>query len=102
MGSTEFLEFLLDSGAAVNIQALDGATPLFTAAQYGHVACLQLLMAKGADVGLVTVDNASPLFICAQEGHEECVSLLIKSGEHILPFQQLSQWVVAAAAGLEV
>jgi len=38
------LEDLLQSGANVNIQALDGSTPLMMAAQNGENACVNLLL----------------------------------------------------------
>ena len=68
---------LLSSDANVNIQNSDGATPIFTAAQYGKDSCLKLLLKKGADINLLTVDKASPLFIAAQEGLTSCINILL-------------------------
>ena len=80
-GRQDFIERLLSCSADIDIQNSDGATPLFTAAQYGRLTCLKLLLKKGADVNKLTVDNASPLFIAAQEGLADCVTALLSSGE---------------------
>ena len=80
-GRQDFIERLLSCNADIDIQNSDGATPLFTAAQYGRLTCLKLLLKKGADVNKLTVDNASPLFIAAQEGLADCVTALLSSGE---------------------
>lgn len=45
----EMLEFLLFSGANVNLQDMDGQTCLHYAASCGHVECLKILINFGAD-----------------------------------------------------
>ena len=55
----------------------DGATPLFIAAQNGHLEIVQFLVESGAnkDQG-TTNDGATPVFIAAQNGHLEIVRVL--------------------------
>mmetsp|Transcript_27003 Transcript_27003/g.80935 ORF Transcript_27003/g.80935 Transcript_27003/m.80935 type:complete len:259 (+) Transcript_27003:336-1112(+) len=56
-----------------------GSTPLCTAGQQGHSACLRLLLDANADVeGGGPGDSA--LFQASQEGHHECVEMLIGAG----------------------
>ena len=57
---------------AVNICADDGASPLFLAAQEGHVDCIRLLLEHGADANLATTDPvALPLHAALQFNHIE-------------------------------
>lgn len=58
----------------------DGASPLFIAAQNGHVRVAQLLISGGASVDQRRLDNASPLWIAAQMNHSAVVRLLLKCG----------------------
>ncbi|XP_012505296.1 PREDICTED: ankyrin repeat and SOCS box protein 3 [Propithecus coquereli] len=71
--------FLLASGANVNCQALDKATPLFIAAQEGHTKCVELLLSSGADPDLYcNEDNWQlPIHAAAQMGHTKILDLLI-------------------------
>ena len=56
----------------VNICAEDGASPLFLAAQEGHVHCITLLLQHGADANLATTDPvALPLHAALQFNHIE-------------------------------
>jgi len=56
----------------VNTCAEDGASPLFLAAQEGHVDCVKLLIQNGADANLATSDPvALPLHAALQFNHIE-------------------------------
>ena len=56
----------------VNICAEDGASPLFLAAQEGHVDCVKLLRQHRADANLATTDPAAlPLHAALQFNHIE-------------------------------
>ena len=49
----------------------DGATPLFIAAQEGHVEVVRFLVESGANKDQGMADGATPLFKAAEEGHLE-------------------------------
>jgi len=56
----------------VDTCAEDGASPLFLAAQEGHVDCVKLLLGNGADANLATTDPvALPLHAALQFNHIE-------------------------------
>lgn len=65
------LIFCFVLGANINCQALDKATPLFIAAQEGHIKCVELLLSGGADPDLYcNEDNWQlPIHAAAQMGH---------------------------------
>jgi ankyrin repeat protein len=55
--------------------AADGASPLFLAAQEGHIECVQLLLDNGADANLPTrTPVALPLHAALQFNRIELVS----------------------------
>ena len=45
----------------------DGATPLYVAANNGHIETIRLLLGAGAKVDLANKDGATPLYV---PGHE--------------------------------
>ena len=57
----------------MNHPAVDGATPLYLAAQEGHVACVRLLLAHGADANMLTLNEprALPLLAALEFSHVE-------------------------------
>jgi len=56
----------------VNTCAEDGASPLFLAAQEGHIDCVKLLLDNGADANLATNEPvALPLHAALQFNHIE-------------------------------
>ena len=65
----------------MNQAKTNGATPLFIAAQEGHLPVVKLLLDREAAVNQAKTNGATPLFIVAQEGHGGLggVSLWIKS-----------------------
>jgi len=64
--------------------ALVGCTPLFMAAQEGHLTVVTYLIAAGADVDKATTDDGrTPLFIAAQNGHLTVVTKLIAAGADV-------------------
>jgi ankyrin repeat protein len=65
-------------GADVNQATQDGTTPLFMAAQKGHLEVVRALVTElGADVNQATQDGATPLLIAAGKGHLKVVRALV-------------------------
>ena len=60
-----------------------GATPVFMAVVYGHVACVEALIRAGADVNLPDVDGTTPVVSAAYNGHVECIKVLIDAGADV-------------------
>ncbi|CAO2641628.1 Adhesion G protein-coupled receptor E1 [Lemmus lemmus] len=77
-GSQAYGNFSCKS-TSINCQALDKATPLFIAAQEGHIKCVELLLSCGADPDLYcNGDNWQlPIHTPAQMGHTKTLDLLI-------------------------
>ena len=60
-----------------------GVTPLFTATEHGHEACVSLLLAAGAKVDAADSHGVTPLFKATQIGREACVTLLLQAGANV-------------------
>lgn len=75
---------LLNENTDVNIRDADKNTPLFFAAEGGHLPCVALLMERNADVTAVNNKSWTSLHALAwkgsSEGHVECGELLIQMG----------------------
>ena len=54
------MQELLDRGADIHAQMVDGATPLFITAQNGHNELLKFLLKKGAEVDIKRKVSVSP------------------------------------------
>ena len=68
----------------------NGATPLWIAAQEGHLDVVQHLVEVGAHKDQATNYGATPLCIAAQEGHLDVVRHLVEVGAH--KDQAKEQW----------
>ncbi len=64
----------------VNTGKDNGATPLFLAAQAGHLNLMRVLMAVGANINPILPDGTTALMAAAQCGHCEVVRTLINAG----------------------
>lgn len=72
------LSLLITAGAYPDTKRIDGATPLWIAAQMGHDHICKVLLQNGANVDAVRCDGATPLFKAAHKGHAAVVTELLK------------------------
>lgn len=76
-GDESAVASLLDKGVAVDEEGV--ATPLYFAAQRGHLGVAELLVSHGADVNAQT-NFGTPLQIAARQNRVEIVRLLLDNG----------------------
>ena len=87
------LHAAVDAGDLQHVQALEAAgadieerhghdnlTPLWRAAEKGHVAVARYLVERGANKEAAGGNGFTSLHIAAQEGHIEVVRMLIEHG----------------------
>lgn len=87
-GNLATLKCLVEHGRHTKLGVRDECrmTPIFVAAQNGHLACLEFLLCAAKAIGEDTLidrgamDKATPLMIAAQKGHHDCVELLLRYG----------------------
>ncbi|XP_060935776.1 ankyrin repeat and SOCS box protein 13-like [Limanda limanda] len=79
-GQVSELQRLIQSGASVNIVAVDSVTPLHEACLWGHTQCVRLLLDAGAQVDARNSDGGTPLCDASSAGSLDCVSLLLERG----------------------
>jgi len=84
-GKCPCVRALVNSGADVNAARTDnGCTPMFVAAEKGHLEVVRVLVEAGADVNAAkTTDAATPVFIAAEKGHLEVVRVLVEAGADV-------------------
>ena len=68
---------LIDHGAEVNVQDMQGVTALMFSCQYGNRDMLVALLDAGADIDMQDKDGSSALIHAATVGHDEAVSVLL-------------------------
>jgi ankyrin repeat protein/DNA replication protein DnaC len=71
---------LIDKHADLNLEDVNGTTPLYVAAQYGYDGIVSLLVKGGADINLQRKDKNTALHIAAKNGHVKVVNTLLKHG----------------------
>ncbi|CZR54758.1 uncharacterized protein PAC_04642 [Phialocephala subalpina] len=76
------LDFLLQHGANINAQNMNGESALHYAARY-HQSILPQLLIRGADVNMETEDGQTPLYWAASNMETEAVQILIEAGSRI-------------------
>ncbi|KAG7456267.1 hypothetical protein MATL_G00249910 [Megalops atlanticus] len=79
------LQRLIESGASVNIVAVDSITPLHEACIQGQTQCVRLLLDAGAQVDARNIDGSTPLCDACAAGSLECVKLLLDHGATVNP-----------------
>ncbi|XP_073336991.1 ankyrin repeat and SOCS box protein 13-like [Pagrus major] len=83
LGHTSQLQHLIQSGASVNIVAVDSITPLHEACLRGQAQCVRMLLDAGAQVDVRNVDGSTPLCDACSAGSVECVRLLLDHGAKV-------------------
>ena len=76
MLSVIWWKLVLDKDQANN----QGATPLYIAAENGHLDVVRHLVEVGADKDQASNQRATPLFIAALNGHLDVVRHLVEVG----------------------
>ncbi|XP_064594563.1 ankyrin repeat, PH and SEC7 domain containing protein secG-like [Liolophura sinensis] len=79
----------VDGAIALHIAAAKGATPMFYAAQEGHLECLRCLVHRGSgDISVSTNEGTTLLHIAALRGHVNILDyILLKLGNEALHVQ---------------
>ena len=78
-----YIQFLIDSGADVNIRTEDKTTALHLAILRGDADIVKTLIDAGADVNAQNIGKMTPLHQAAIDGRYEIVKLLIESGADV-------------------
>jgi ankyrin repeat protein len=71
---------IADAKAAIDLPNHKGSTPLYVAAQHGHVKVIKALLRGGASVHLPNHNGFTPLLIACQHGHVDVVRQLLSAG----------------------
>ena len=69
---------LIKAGADLNVGELH--SPLYLAANKGHISCVKELIQAGADLNTVDGKGNTPLVVAAQSFYYDCISTLLKAG----------------------
>ena len=77
-GHTRIVQYLLDEGAPVNTQDVDGVTSLMIASGYGHSEVVRVLINYGADLNILAkgLDATALMYACVRQ-RTVCVDLLL-------------------------
>lgn len=80
-GHTEIVKVLIQKGAAVNTQDLDGWTALMKAVYKKHVEIVQALIENGADVNSKNIGGYTTLFVAeGTNASPEIINMLKEAG----------------------
>ncbi|KAJ4356516.1 uncharacterized protein N0V89_004550 [Didymosphaeria variabile] len=80
-GLYDYAQYLVQSGADVDVHDVSGKTPLWLAASSGHPDIIRLLVHAGADPDVDDeVNGLKPLHIAAHENQAEAVRALLEAG----------------------
>ena len=78
-GHTTIIQLLLQQSAKfINYKSNDGKTPLYYAAQQGHVEAVKLLCQYNADINYQNKEGTTPLYVATQNNHIENVQFLLQ------------------------
>ncbi|XP_041430803.1 ankyrin repeat and SOCS box protein 2 isoform X2 [Xenopus laevis] len=76
----DIIDVLVKGGAKIETKNCYGITPLFVAAQCGHMEAMRYITKCGADFNTQANDNASALFEASKNGHDDIVEFLLAQG----------------------
>ena len=96
-GDHEALALLLEAGADINWQDIDGYSALINASAYGHIVVADRLIAAGANLDLQNKNGDSALMYASQNGHTEAADRLIAAGAKLDLQSKVSKRLHAAA-----
>jgi ankyrin repeat protein len=77
---SDLAQMLVEGGADVNLAAINGITPLMSAAFNGDAPIVRQLLAKGADPAALDRLRKTAMIYAAGEGQTEVVQLLLARG----------------------
>ena len=80
LGKAEIAKILIDAGADLDYQNVDGSTALLTAAVFGRTEAAKILIDAGTDVNIQNNEGATALHSAAFFCHEEIVKALLAKG----------------------
>ena len=84
-GNIETLDNLINGGAFIDAQDLQGRTPLFLAAEHGHEPCCSSLLVRGADPDKKDAHGHSIMEVAARGGFLSIIRQLLAWGANINP-----------------
>jgi len=70
-------------GVNINKKSNNGATPLISACQNGHIKVVKYLVENGVDINKEENNGETPLFYACLNGNEDIIQCLIKRGAYI-------------------
>jgi len=83
-GSIEIARILVDNGARINVQNMNGETPLFIAASRGYTDYVRFLLEKGAFVNCKEKQmGRTELHAAVAKGYSEIVDMLLAAGANV-------------------
>ena len=79
----KYVKMLIEAGADVNLEDVDGNTPLSTAALKGQQKYMELLLTLGADVNGRNKNGGTPLMYAVCSEDDTCAKALIEAGADV-------------------
>ncbi len=82
-GWNEVLDKIYNKEVGPDLLSANGRTPLFAAAEYGHIETLKRLISWGAKIDATDKDGHTPLMAACWNGQDKVVIELIKAGADV-------------------
>jgi ankyrin repeat protein len=99
LGRNEIIDFLLASGAILDVSDNWQRTPLFSAVINHRISTVQLLLEKGAEVNHNDEDHCTPLMWTAKVNGQNLTKALLEKGAERLATDKLGNTAIHHAAG---